>query len=476
MQLGDPLGIKWKGGPTRAMNRHRSQAGINIDTPLRFQDELPDATDLIVIGGGIVGIFSALYANRLGLKVLVLEKGRIACEQSSRNWGWCRQQGRDAAELPIVMEANRLWGEVDAELRGKTGFARGGCLYLARGEERLAKFSEWMEIAKAHQLDTRLLSSREVTDKIDHRVGGASSNSPWVGGIWTPSDARAEPWVAVPSVAGLARSEGVAIVENCAVRSLDIQGGQVAGVVTEWANVRADQVMLAGGAWSSLLLQHHGVFIPQLSVRATVVRTDVLPNFFDGTAIDEGLAIRRREDGGYTLADRDPVDLYLGRDAFRAARYYLPTLKSSLANPRIHPIGPKEFPDSWLTPRRWQADEESPFERTRVLDPIPNSNSVESAADQFAKLFPGLGVPKILNTWAGMVDTMPDIVPVIDRVPELDGLILATGMSGHGFGMGPGVGKIVADLALQRHPGHSLNRFRYSRFSDGSKLDVGPAV
>ncbi|MDE0111542.1 MAG: FAD-dependent oxidoreductase, partial [Albidovulum sp.] len=282
------------------MENNRSQAGINIDTPIRFQDELPDATDLIIVGGGIVGIFSALYANRLGLKVLVLEKGRIAGEQSSRNWGWCRQQGRDAAELPVVMEANRLWGEVDAELKGKCGFVRGGCLYLARNEKRLAKFSEWMEIAKTHQLDTRWLSPQEVADKIDHRVGGATSQSPWAGGIWTPSDARAEPWVAVPSVASLARSEGVAIVENCAARSLDVQGGRVVGVVSEALRVRAEQVVLAGGAWSSLLLQHHGVFIPQLSFRATVVQTDELPDFFDGTAIDEGLAIRRREDGGYT--------------------------------------------------------------------------------------------------------------------------------------------------------------------------------
>ena len=458
------------------MENNRSQAGINIGTPIRFRDELPDATDLIIVGGGIVGIFSALYANRLGLKVLVLEKGRIAGEQSSRNWGWCRQQGRDAGELPIVMEANRLWGEVDAELKGECGFVRGGCFYLARGEQRLAKFSEWMEIAREHQLDTRWLSSREIAERIDHRVGGGTSQNPWVGGIWTPSDARAEPWVAVPSVANLARSEGVLIVENCAVRSLDVQGGRVVGILSERADVRAEQVVLAGGAWSSLLLQHHGVFIPQLSFRATVVQTDALPNFFDGTAIDEGLAIRRREDGGYTLSDRDPVDLYLGRDAFRAAPYYLPTLKSSLANPRIRPFGPREFPDSWLTPRRWQADGESPFERTRVLDPNPNSKSVDSATGQFARLFPGLGVPKILNAWAGMVDTMPDIVPVIDHVPELEGLILATGMSGHGFGMGPGVGKIVADLALQRRPGHSLNRFRYLRFSDGSKLDVGPAV
>lgn len=458
------------------MDNLHSQAGINIGTPVRFQDELPDQVDLIVIGGGIVGVFSALYANRRGFKVLVLEKGRVAGEQSSRNWGWCRQQGRDASELPMVMEANRLWGEVNEELKGKAGFVRGGCLYLARSEDRLAKFAEWMEIAKTHQLDTQMLSRAELAKHIDLSACDPSSSSPWVGGIWTPSDARAEPWVAVPAVAKLAQSEGVTIIEDCAVRALNVEAGRVTGVITEIGRVHAEQTVLAGGAWSSLLLQHHGAFVPQLSFRSNVIQTTPLPKLLEGMGIDEGLAIRRREDGGYTLADRDPVDLFLGRDALRAAWHYLPTLKSSLANPRIRPFGPIGYPDSWLTSRQWSDDGESPFESTRVLDPTPNSISIRSATREFAFLFPKLGTPKINKIWAGMVDTMPDIVPVIDHVRNLDGLILATGMSGHGFGMGPGVGNAVAHMVSGRNLPHDMSRFRFSRFSDGSRLEVGPAV
>lgn len=458
------------------MENSQSQAGITHMTPVRFSDALPEAVDLVIIGGGIVGVFSALCANRLGLKVAILEKGRIAGEQSSRNWGWLRQQGRDADELPIVMEANRLWGEIDDELKGATGFTRGGCFYLAREEDRLEKFSEWMEISQQHQLETRWLSTKELQSHIDHSAGTGPIKSPWVGGIWTPSDARAEPWTAVPSVAGLARSEGVSIIENCAVRALEMQAGKVTGVITEKGRIKTEQVVLTAGAWSSLFLQHHDCFIPQLSFRATVTRTETLPEVIGGMAIDEGLAIRRRADGGYSLADREPVDVFIGRDAFRSFRHYLPTMKSSLANPRLHAWGPAEFPDAWRTPRRWKADQKTPFERTRVLDPQPNPKSVKNTIDQFAKLFPGLGTPKIENAWAGMVDTMPDIVPIIDHVPSLNGVILATGMSGHGFGIGPGVGKIVAELAAGRQPTHNLARFRYLRFSDGSKIRVGPAV
>ena len=86
---------------------------VTIGTPVRFRDELPEAADVVIVGGGVIGVFAALYLARAGKRVVVCEKGRIAGEQSSRNWGWIRQHGRDAAELPIMMEAARLWQEVD---------------------------------------------------------------------------------------------------------------------------------------------------------------------------------------------------------------------------------------------------------------------------------------------------------------------------------------------------------------------------
>ena len=85
------------------------------------------------------------------------------------------------------------------------------------------------------------------------------------------------------------------------------------------------------------------------------------------------------------------------------------------------------------------------------------------------------GVP-MRAAWAGLIDVLPDVVPVVDRVDALPGLIVATGMSGHGFGIGPGFGRIVADLAADRDTGVALSRFRLSRFSDGSRLVPGPSL
>ena len=112
----------------------------------------------------------------------------------------------------------------------------------------------------------------------------------------------------------------------------------------------------------------------------------------------------------------------------------------------------------------------------RVLDPKPNLKALADVQDNFAKAFPHLGRPALQRAWAGMIDTIPDVVPVVDRVAVIQGLVIATGMCGHGFGIGPGMGRVVADLVADRPLGHDLHRFRLARFKDGSRLVPGPTL
>jgi len=457
------------------MNIHDMPTGpVQITTPIRFADPLPDAVDVVVIGGGVIGMFSALYMNRAGIKVAVLEKGRVACEQSSRNWGWIRQTARDRAELPIMMEANRLWGEADKETKGKTGFKHGGICYLASSQKALDAREAWLDTARECQLDCRMLSKDEVDGLI--KRGGHPDAHQWIGGLYTPNDARAEPWQAIPAIAELAQSEGVMVIENCAVRMLNVEAGAIKGVITEQGNIACEQVVLAAGVWSSLFAKRHGIDMPQLSVRSTVCATTSLPEIYGGNVADETLAFRRREDGGYNLAGGGLHDLYIGPDAFRHFFKYLPVMKEHLPETSFKFSAPKGFPDAWNTPRKWAADDASPFEKIRVLDPEAKHAQVEAIRKNFAKRFPEIGKPEIKLSWAGMIDTMPDIIPIVDRVPSLAGMIVATGMSGHGFGIGPGFGKIISEIAQNKTPGHDMKRFRFGRFSDGSKIVPGPGI
>lgn len=399
---------------------------INARTPMKFRDKLPSATDVVVIGGGVIGVFASLYLRRMGKQVLLCEKGRIAGEQSSRNWGWVRCMNRDPAELPLAMEAQRLWKEVDREVHGRTGFTQSGIVYACSSQERMAKWDFWLDIAAQHGLESRFLSSAEV----DERVVRHTSAPRYVGGLYTATDGRAEPWQAVPAVAELAQAEGVVVREECAVRALDVQGGAITGVVTEDGTVHADHVVVAGGAWSSMLLRRHGINLPQLLVRGTVMATGAVPEVHVGNLKDEELASRRREDGGYTLALPN-THHFVGPDSFRHASKYLPLL-GTLPDVSLRPAA-FASPDSWSTKRTWREDEVTPFEQTRVLDPPPDGATVEKLRDLFASRYPEVGRPTVSAAWAGMIDAMPDVVPVVDRVSAMPGLIVATGMSAHGF-------------------------------------------
>ena len=443
---------------------------ITDNSPIRFAAPLPGRTDVVVIGGGVIGVMTAWFLRAKGLSVLLCEKGRIAGEQSSRNWGWVRQQGRDPSELPIMTESLAIWKRLAAEMGEGLGFRQTGVMYLAKTQREIDGFEAWTEHSRAHQLDTRLLTATEAAAMLKGAAGG------WKGALWTASDARAEPWVAVPMLAAAAEERGVLIREACAVRGLDLAAGRVAGVVTEAGRVACDHVVVAAGAWSRLFLGRHGVKLPQLSVLASVAATEPMPEIFSGAAADDDFAFRRRADGGYSLAPGGSThDFFIGPDAFASFISYLPILKNDIRAATFRLAAPKGFPDAWRTPRRWSDDAETPFERIRILNPAPNMKTLGKVQDAFAAAFPALGRPRLKTAWAGMIDTLPDVVPVVDHAP-ISGLTIATGMSGHGFGIGPGMGRVMADLVAGAAVGHDLSRFRLSRFSDGSKIAPGPSL
>ncbi|MGH1578287.1 NAD(P)/FAD-dependent oxidoreductase [Planktotalea sp.] len=440
---------------------------INDQSPIEHNAELPSEADAVVIGGGIIGVMTAWELAKAGLKPVLLEKGRVAGEQSSRNWGWVRAQGRDLAEIPIMLEAQAMWREIDKRVGG-VGLTQSGTLYLGRDDQAVEGFQGWLDQVAPHNLSSRILSAHELMDQLPQ------ANARWAGALYTPTDFRAEPWRAVPKFASAAVADGVTIIENCAVRALDLVGGAVSGVITERGRIASKRVALAGGSWSSLLLRRHGVSIPQLSVRATVAASGALPEITSNNAVDDRLAWRRRADGGYTLAPSGFHELFVGPDAFRAFARFMPQLLQDPLGTRYLPAAPRGFPDAWGTGRRWAEDSVSPFEKMRILNPAPNRAKVRKLARDFADTFPSLGPVHIKEAWAGMIDVMPDVVPIVDTCDALPNLTICTGMCGHGFGIGPAFGRITAKLMQGHDAGHDLSRFRLGRFSDRSTLVLGP--
>ena len=448
---------------------------VSDKSPITFTDPLPEATDVVVIGAGIAGTATAYFLAERGVKVLLCEKGRVAGEQSSRNWGWVRQQGRDRAELPIMIESNLIWREL-AEKTGEPDlqFTRSGSCYLAKEEKTVDKFEQWLELAKQHQLDTKILSRREVEERFPNVAASLS------GGMVTESDGRAEPFVAVPALARAARALGATVIEACAVRTLDMEAGHIAGVITEKGRVRCSSVVLAGGVWSTHFAANAGVSLPQLAVRSTAARTEPVPEHYSpnlvlgGLGTHDGLAARRRADGGYTVSTGDLAEHYISPVSFKYFTKFLKLMKIYADFFSLHLAAPKNYPGAWSTPRRWSSDEVSPFERMRVGNPEPSPVVVRQIKERMPRWLPDLKDARLVESWAGMIDVTPDAVPILGEDGKLAGLFFATGLSGHGFGIGPGIGRVTADLVSGRSCGHDLHRFRPSRFFDGSKIVPGP--
>ncbi len=423
--------------------------------------EPPANTEVVVIGGGIVGVSTALALAQRGIPVTLCEKGALAAEQSSRNWGWVRNMGRDPRELPLMIEAMRIWSDVEERLGG-TGYRRSGILYLCRDERELAARARWLPYAKAFQLDTRLIGPDEVARVLP------GSNRRWKGALYTPSDARAEPQRAVPVFARYARQLGAAFVVNCAVRAIEKTGGRVSGVLTEKGPIACNAVVLAGGAWSRLFCRSLGLTLPQLKVLASVMRVDGINHGPDAAVWGPGFAFRRRLDGGYTVANGAPNIVDIVPDSFRFLRAFLPLLRIERRGVRLR-LGRRFLEEaSWSS--RWDADGETPFEARRILDPKPVVHLLDSALGRLAEAFPVFRSAIVRQRWAGLIDAMPDALPVISGVEHLPGFFIATGFSGHGFGLAPGAGRLMADLVTNARPLVDPTPFRFSRFSDGSVL------
>ena len=431
--------------------------------PAFLATDLPARADVVVVGGGIVGVSAALHLAKKGISVALCEKGRIAGEQSSRNWGWCRAMGRDPAEIPLSIESLRMWAGMNLEVGAETGFRNSGIVYLCETQKDLDEREAWLAHARSYQVNSRLLGPAEV----DRALPGSARR--WMGALFTPTDGRAEPQLAVPAMAEAARRMGATVMASCAVRGLETAAGAVSAVITEKGRISCSSVILAGGAWSRLFCGNVGLDFPQLKVLGSVMRTAPLDGAPDYAVGASNFAFRKRLDGGYTVAQRGANITPIVPDSFRLFFDFLPSLTKQWRELRLR-IG-RRFIEEWNIPRTWPLDGPSPFESVRVLDPQPVETILAEARSNLTMSFPAFKDMTIAGRWAGLIDVTPDAVPVISPVQALPGFFLASGFSGHGFGIGPASGRLIADLVAGDRPIVDPAPFRFERLARASRRD-----
>jgi glycine/D-amino acid oxidase-like deaminating enzyme len=406
--------------------------------------DLPTHADVVVIGGGIIGVFAAYYMAKRGMKVAIVEKGRVGAEQSSRNWGWCRQQNRDARELPMATKSLDLWEQFTAETGEVTGFQRCGLLYLSNSEKELAGWARWGEFARTVDVKTQMLTAEEAAQR------GRATGKPWKGGVFAPTDGTADPSRAAPAVARAVMKLGGTVHQGCAARGVETEGGRLSAVVTERGTIRTKIAVLAGGAWASSFCRQYGIRFPQAAIRQTVLSVATGSKDMPAALHTTGVSMTRRGDGGYTLAISGRGRVDPTPQLLRFAPQFLPMFQRRWRN--LAPGGLEGVRSGHEGGSRWRLDKPTPMERMRILDPKVDASVVDLTYKRAVELVPMLRESSVTAAWAGYVDSTPDGVPGIGEISSLRGLVLAAGFSGHGFGIGPGAGHLIADIVSGAEP------------------------
>lgn len=431
-----------------------------IATRVPDNPQVPEEVDVVVIGGGIVGAAAAYFLAKKGHSVALVEKGRIAGEQSSRNWGWCRQTGKSLSELPLTRRSLEIWRRLNEEIAADTGFRQIGSLIVSDDPKEIAEWETWREQARDFQVQSQLLTPDEVAKMLP------DAHQRWRAGLYSPSDGKAEPTFAASEIAKAAQRLGVSIHQTCAARGMETSGGRISAVVTEKGSIRTNAVICAAGAWTSMFCRWHGIRLPQAGVFATAFRTEASNSPIPIALGSDRFSVRPSEGGGFTIGLRGRGRLEITPQGLSFTREFLPLFRKRIKNLTLG-AGRSFFrgPEAWT---HWKLDGLTPFEVERVFDPAPDPALVDKAMGQLRESFPKLAGLKVAEAWGGFIESSPDALPVISTVDRLPGFVVATGFSGKGFGAGPAAGELAAALVTGEKPAVEPNDYRYARLIDGT--------
>ena len=382
--------------------------------------------DAVVIGAGIAGCATAYYLSKKGLNVVVVDKGQVGDEQSSRAWGFVRQQARTARELPLMIAGAIVWQEMERELGADVEWNQGGSLTLAGDEEILGRIRAWLKVGEQFGIETRFLTNEDVKELLPAMRGE------WLGAMYTPSDGHAQPNKATNAIAIGAREHGALFRTMEAVEGIEVTDGRVSAVVTERDRIVTRNVVCAAGAWSHKVAGMVGLALPYRMVRASVGQTNPTDHVTDMAVIGPRIAFRQRPSGEvYIAPGPGGTDYDVDLDSFKHIRLFMPNFRRNREMFRVH-VGRALIKDI-LRSLPGSPSRRHPFAHTVGVEPEPNRKVIDKALITFKSMFPDLQDLKIEHYWSGRIDATPDALPVISgsRLPK--GILLLHGVqrSGH---------------------------------------------
>lgn len=370
-------------------------------------------TDVIVVGGGIMGAATAFFLRKRGISVALIERGLIGQQASGTNFGNVRRQGRYLPQLPLANRSREIWGRL-AELLGEDAeFLPSGHLRLAYNEEMTAKIEDYAREARHYGLDLEIISGNALRDRF-----------PFIGpevraGSYSPLDGHANPRLAAPAFGRAAKRLGASVFEDTEITVVEKSGGDFRVEAADGRVFYAPQLMISAGAWGNRLSTQFGEPVPLVAHGPQMAVTEPMP---------------------YAIPPVIGVASVIPHEVV-----YLRQVKRGNIVFGGGGRGPASVDTS----------------RASVLP----ENTLKQFT-QISRLVPALNRLSIIRVWSGVESYLPDDIPIMGPSAKVSGLYYAFGFCGHGFQLGPGVGDVMAELIATGKTDTPIAPFAISRFGN----------
>lgn len=370
-------------------------------------------TDVAIVGGGLIGAWTAFFLARRGQRVTLLEKGVVGAQSSGVNFGNLRLQGRFPGQYPLSLRSQELWEDFDALIGEDCEFEQTGHLYLAYDEEEHAKLEGYAKVSESYGLAIE-------------RVGPADLKQrwPWLGdravaATFSARDATANPRLATPAVARAAARLGVDIRENTRVTAVDRAGSGFTLTLADGGTLSCGALVNSAGAWALEIAERFGETAPIFPAGPPQFVTEPFPYLIGPSvqAIDGSVIFRQIPRGNVILAG---------------------------------------YPRTAADPKANRA-------------PVPPAKTL-AAMKALARVAPVLAHCHVIRVWSGIEAYLPDMIPVIGPSGTTSGLFHAFGFCGHGFQIGPGVGLSLSEMIVDGGTPTPLAPFSIERFREAATV------
>jgi sarcosine oxidase subunit beta len=352
--------------------------------------------DVVIVGAGSIGAPAALSMAEAGLRVLVIDQyPSVGQGSNKRAIGGLRATHSDPAKIRVCLRSLEIFSTWEERFGDKIEWRKGGYSFVAyRGEEERT-LKELLVIQKTYGLNIDWLDARALLGVIpDLNPEGL------IGGTFSPDDGHASPLLAIHAFYSRAKKLGADFLFNEKVTGYDIDGGLIRGVRTDKGAYGAKVVVNAAGPWGAEMAALAGIEVP------------VRPDSHEG-AVTEAVA---------RFLEPMVVDI---RPATGSANYYF----------YQHDTGQVIFCIT-PSPSIWG------------MDVRETSSFLPMVARRMVNLIPRLKNLRVRRTWRGLYPMTPDGFPFVGWTRELEGYMLAVGMCGQGFMLGPGLGELMARMVL----------------------------